>query len=66
METLTKQIGGIVEILPQEKQELVLQLVTHLLPDDDLATNADLADIKTAHKEYRAGETVSFDNIDWD
>jgi len=35
-------------------------------PLDDILTEQDLADIQEAREEYRKGETVAWEDIDWD
>ena len=65
MAVLTRQITEIVEQLPETDLTLVLEIVKRFLPDD-VATADDLKTISIAQEEYRCGETVSHEDIDWD
>ena len=62
--SLAHQIGVIVEQLPEVEQRLVFELVKRISPDDVLSPE-DIADIEEARAEYRRGETVDSESIDW-
>ena len=64
MATLAMQINSVVENLHEPDQALVLEIVKRFLPDD-VATEDDLAAIAIARDEYRRGETISEEDIDW-
>ena len=62
MSPTARQIADMVEMLPEKEQSLIFELVSRLLPDD-VATQADMADIRQARAEYERGEAVSLDAI---
>jgi len=64
MVALVEQINTMVEQLHEPEQVLVLEIVKRFLPDD-VATPDDLIAIASAREEYRRGETVRHDDIDW-
>ena len=64
MANLTRQINDMVEKLHESEQILVLEIVKRFLPDDAV-TREDLKDIAAAREEYRRGEAVPYDSIDW-
>jgi len=53
------------DLLPSQKQSLVLELIVSLVPDD-VATPELIARHKIAMDEFHRGETVDHDDIDWD
>jgi len=53
------------ELLPEQKQNLVYELMINLIPDD-VATPDMIANHHVAMKEYLRGETVDHEDIDWD
>ena len=65
MAVLAKQITEMVEQLQEPEQVLVFEIVKRFFPDD-VATSYDLEDIVVAREEFRNGETVNHDDIDWD
>lgn len=65
MSPITNQLVQMLDCLPETDQMLVLEIVKRFIPDD-VATPADLDDIRAAREEYATGETVSHDAIDWD
>ena len=66
--TVKTQILEMVDRIPDAELPIVLEVVRHFVPVslEDIATVEDLAAHDTAMKEYRAGETVPHDAIDWD
>ena len=62
------QITEMVNLIPEAELPTVLELVRHFVPVnlDDVATADDLAAHDAAMKEYRAGETVAHNAINWD
>jgi len=65
MSQTTMNIAEMVELLPESEKRLVYELVSHLLPDN-IATSADLAAHNAAMEEFRRGEMISHEDIDWD
>ena len=61
------QIFEVVDRIPDAELPTVLEVVKHFVPItfEDVATAEDLAAHDTAMREYRAGETVPHDAIDW-
>ncbi|MCL2638283.1 MAG: hypothetical protein FWD48_07910 [Oscillospiraceae bacterium] len=64
MPNITKEITTMVEMLHESEQILVLEIVRRFLPDD-IATPEDLRDIAIAREEYRRGEAIRHEDIDW-
>ena len=62
--TLAQQINSMVERLPEPEQTLVFELVRRLVPDD-MATPSDLAAIAAAREEYKRGDAVPDNAINW-
>ena len=63
------QIAEMVNLIPESELPIVLEVVRHFVPAtviDDVATADDLAAHDAAMREYRAGETVAHDAINWD
>ena len=58
-------INSRVKYLEETERQFLLKIIENLMPDD-IATEEDLRDIAKAREEYERGETVSFDDIDWD
>jgi len=54
----------LVELLPEKKQALILELVINMLPDDpdDILTPEDLAAIAKADEEFARGEYVDLED----
>ncbi|MDR1668356.1 MAG: hypothetical protein LBR76_00170 [Oscillospiraceae bacterium] len=62
MSPTAKKLIDVVELLSEREQELIFEVISHMLPDD-VATPQDLADIAQARAEYTQGETVSLDSL---
>ena len=62
--SVTAQIQYIAERLEAPEQNLVLELMKRLLPDD-VATAEDIRDIALARQELASGDVVDFNDIDW-
>ena len=62
--SVTAQINYIAERLEAPEQNLILELMKRLLPDD-VATAEDLRDISIARNELTKGTVIAFDDIDW-
>lgn len=65
--TVKTQIFEMVERIPDAELPTVLEVVRHFVPIslEDVASAEDLAAHDAAMREYRAGETVAHDAIDW-
>ena len=63
--SVTAQIQYIAEMLEAPEQNLILELMKRLLPDD-AATAEDIKDIALAKQELARGVAVDFNDIDWD
>ena len=61
----TQRIAKMFEQLSEREQAIISELIYRLLPDD-VATPDDLAAIAKSQEEYMRGETVDFDDINWD
>jgi hypothetical protein len=70
MAPISQQIAQMVDILPDDDQELALELVKKLVlawdPDYTKATAAEDEAMEQAIAEFEAGETVSHEAINWD
>ncbi|MCL2634286.1 MAG: hypothetical protein FWD34_07230 [Oscillospiraceae bacterium] len=64
MANLTNQINTMVEQLQEPEQILVMEIIKRFLPDD-VATPDDIMDISAARAEYRNGETIDINAINW-
>ena len=64
MESVKTQAFKVFDLLSEQEQTLVYELMTRLAPDD-IATPDDLAAHAAAMDEYRRGETVAHEDIDW-
>jgi len=65
MNSVKKQAFEVFDLLSEQEQALVFELMRRLAPDD-VATPDDLAAHAAAVEEYRRGETVSHEEINWD
>ena len=64
MESVKMQAFKVFDLLSEQEQSLVYELMIRLAPDD-IATQDDLAAHADAMEEYRRGETVAHEDIDW-
>ena len=64
MESVKTQAFKVFDLLSEQEQTLVYELMIRLAPDD-VATPDDLAAHAAAMEEYRHGETVAHENINW-
>lgn len=56
----------LIEFVPDSEINILLEVIRKFVPDpDDIATPDDIAAHEQAMKEYRAGEAVSIDDVDW-
>ena len=63
--TIKHQAFQIFDLLTEREQNLVCELIKSLAPDD-IATQNDIENHLAAVEEYKRGETVAFEDIDWD
>ena len=63
--SLAEQINAIIEQLPEKNQKLVFELVKTMVSPDDILSNEDIADIRQARVEYARGETIRFEDVNW-
>lgn len=64
MSPVRNQLVEMIDLMPEAEQQLLLEIARRFVPDD-AATPEDLADIAQARREYRQGETIPHDSIDW-
>lgn len=62
------QIAQMMDLIPETELPTVLEVVRHFVPInlEDIATADDIAAHNEAMREYRAGETVAHEAINWD
>ena len=65
--TVKTQIFEMADRIPDAELPTVLEVVKHFVPIslEDVATAEDLAAHDAAMREYKAGETVAHDAINW-
>lgn len=70
MGNTAQAIASMVDILPENDQQLAYELVKKLLlawdPDYTKVTPAEAAQLEEAERNIENGETVSMDEINWD
>lgn len=70
MGNTAQAIASMVDILPENDQQLAYELVKKLLlawdPDFTKVTPEKAAQLEEAERNFDKGETVSMDEIDWD
>ncbi len=66
--TVKTQILNMVELVPERELPIILEVVRRFVPTDidDIATPDDITACQQAMKEYRAGQSISHNDIDWD
>ena len=64
MSPIKNQLIEMIDILPEQEQILLLEIAKRFVPDD-VATPDDVEAINKARDEYKRGETVGIDQIDW-
>lgn len=65
MNNIKQQAFNTFDLLDERGQMLIIELMERLVPDD-VATQHDLEMHAAALEEYKRGETVSHDAINWD
>lgn len=70
MGNTAQAIASMVDILPENDQQLAYELVKKLLlawdPDFTKVTPEEAAQLEEAERNFDKGEIVSMDEIDWD
>ena len=70
MTTIAKQTVELLEMLPEQEQELANALIKRMVlawdRDFTKLTSTERQRLELAEQEIEAGETVSHDEIDWD
>jgi energy-coupling factor transporter transmembrane protein EcfT len=65
MSPIRNQLVTVIDNLPEQEQFLLLEIAKRFI-SDDVATQDDILAIQAARKEYKNGETVSHNSINWD
>lgn len=69
MTSLTKQIIDMIDMLPENEQQLACEVLKRLViawdPDFKKLTPAEALQLEQAKKEIEAGETIGHNDIDW-
>ncbi len=65
--TVKAQIFEMINRVPETELPTLLEVVKHFVPVsfEDIVTAEDIAAHNESMREYRAGETVAHDAIDW-
>jgi hypothetical protein len=63
-ETVKQQAFQVFDLLTEKEQNLIFELIKSLAPDD-MSTPDDISTHNAAMRDYRCGETVSHDAINW-
>ena len=66
--SVKEQITETLDLIPESELRIILDVVRHFVPidSDDIATADDLTTHGEALREYRAGEVIAHEEIDWD
>ena len=64
MSPVRERLVEMIDCLPETEQVLLVEIARRFI-SDDAATPDDIAAHATALEEYRRGETVDDENIDW-
>lgn len=69
MTSITQQIIDMIDMLPENEQQLACEVLKRLVlawdPDFTKITPAEALQIAQAKKEIKAGEIISHDEIQW-
>ena len=63
-ETVRQQAFEVFDLLTEQQQFLVFELIKNLAPND-IVTSDDISVHIAAMEDYRRGETIAHDDIDW-
>ena len=61
-----EQIVQMIDNVPENDLSVLVEVIRHFVPWDDIASPDDLEAHEQAMREYAAGETVSHEAINWD
>ena len=66
--TARAQVIDLMKMIPDSEMPILLEVVRRFVPTDidDIATPDDIAACQQAVREYKAGQTISHTDIDWD
>ena len=64
MSPIRNQLIEMIDCLPEQEQLLLLEIAKRFIPDD-VATQEDIAAHAAAMDDYRRGETVRHEDINW-
>ena len=64
-DTVKQQAFEVFDLLTEREQFLVFELIKRLAPDD-IATPDDITTHTAAMEDYKRGETISHEDINWD
>ena len=64
MDSIKQQAFRTFDLLTEKEQTLVFELIRSLAPDD-IATPDDIVTHTAAMEDFRQGETISHDSINW-
>ena len=66
--TARAQAMNLMELVSDVDMPILLEVIRHFIPTedaDDIATADDILACEEAMREYRAGEAISHNDIDW-
>ena len=67
--TARTKLATMINVIPDEELPVILEVVRRFVPAgidiDDIETPEDTAAHIQAMKEYKAGETIAFEDINW-
>ena len=67
--TARAQLATMINVIPDNDLPILLEVVRRFLPAgvdlDDVETPEDTAAHMQARKEYKAGETIAYEDINW-
>lgn len=70
MSTATREAINLMEILPESDQKFALEFIKKLVlawdPDYTKVTDKERAELDEAVQDFKNGETVSHEDINWD
>ena len=70
MSQLTKEIGNMVNMLPEKEQELAYELIKRIVLAWDseftMLTPQELDSLRRATQEIQMGDVISHEDIDWE
>ena len=60
------RLHALIEDIPDYNLEPLLEVIEEQYIQDDIPTRADLEAIRKGREEYERGETLLYEDIDWD